>query len=206
MWVWSQEGGMNLWSFVRWNNISIHITTLFYIDWFYCHLVRSVVPITVSLTHTPSTSDMNSLTGVRKILYDLFVPITIRPQILLAMAEPAWNSMTFHDLLWPSMTFYHLLRPLWPSMIKCLLSRPGLIAGRQAQVQSQIQVPNPGPKSKSQIQVPNPKSRGPLWPSMIKCLLSRPGLIAGPLHSTPLPNNSQLIPRLDPIDSKSSSF
>ena len=39
---------------------------------------------------------------------------------------------------------------------------------------------------------------------MIKCLLSRPGLIAGPLHSTPLPNNSQLIPRLDPIDSKSS--
>ena len=39
---------------------------------------------------------------------------------------------------------------------------------------------------------------------MIKCLLSRPGLIAGPLHSTPLPNNSQLILRLDPIDSKSS--
>ena len=33
------------------------------------------------------------------------------------------------NLLWPSMTFYHLLRPLWPSMIKCLLSRPGLIAG-----------------------------------------------------------------------------
>ena len=27
------------------------------------------------------------------------------------------------------LTFYHLLRPLWPSMIKCLLSRPGLIAG-----------------------------------------------------------------------------
>ena len=64
-----------------------------------------------------------------------------------------WPSMTFHDLLWPSMTFYHLLRPLWPSMIKCLLSRPGLIAG--------------------------------------------------PLHSTPLPNNSQSIQRLDPIDSKS---
>ena len=41
---------------------------------------------------------------------------------------------------------------------------------------------------------------------MIKCLLSRPGLIAGPLHSTPLPNNSQLIPRLDPIDSKSSFY
>ena len=29
----------------------------------------------------------------------------------------------------------------------------------QAQVQSQIQVPNPSPKSKSQIQVPNPKSK-----------------------------------------------
>ena len=40
---------------------------------------------------------------------------------------------------------------------------------------------------------------------MIKCLLSRPGLIAGPLHSTPLQINSQSIPRLDPIDSKSSS-
>ena len=49
-----------------------------------------------------------------------------------------WSSLTFHDLpwssmifhvLWPSMTFYHLLRPLWPSMIKCLLSRPGLISG-----------------------------------------------------------------------------
>ena len=39
---------------------------------------------------------------------------------------------------------------------------------------------------------------------MIKCLLSRPGLIAGPLHSKPLQNNSQSIPRLDPIDSKSS--
>ena len=39
-----------------------------------------------------------------------------------------WPSLTFHDLLWPSMTFYHFLRPLWPSMIKCLLSRPGLIA------------------------------------------------------------------------------
>ena len=39
---------------------------------------------------------------------------------------------------------------------------------------------------------------------MIKCLLSRPGLIAGPLHSTPLQNNSKSIPRLDPIDSKSS--
>ena len=37
--------------------------------------------------------------------------------------------MTFHDLLWPSMTFYHLLKPLWPSMIKCLLSSPGLISG-----------------------------------------------------------------------------
>ena len=40
---------------------------------------------------------------------------------------------------------------------------------------------------------------------MIKCLLSSPGLIAGPLHSTPLQINSQSIPRLDPIDSKSSS-
>ena len=40
---------------------------------------------------------------------------------------------------------------------------------------------------------------------MIKCLLSRPCLIAGPLHSTPLQINSQSIPRLDPIDSKSSS-
>ena len=39
---------------------------------------------------------------------------------------------------------------------------------------------------------------------MIKCLLSRPGLIAGPLHSIPLQINSQSIPRLDPIDSKSS--
>ena len=38
---------------------------------------------------------------------------------------------------------------------------------------------------------------------MIKCLLSSPGLIAGPLHSTPLQNISQSIPRLDPIDSKS---
>ena len=65
-----------------------------------------------------------------------------------------WPSMTFHNLLWPFITCYHLLRPLWPSMIKCLLSRPGLIAG--------------------------------------------------PLLSTPLPNNSQSIPRLDHIDSKSS--
>ena len=39
---------------------------------------------------------------------------------------------------------------------------------------------------------------------MTKCLLSRPGLIAGPLHSTPLQINSQSIPRLDQIDSKSS--
>ena len=39
---------------------------------------------------------------------------------------------------------------------------------------------------------------------MIKCLLSRPGLIAGPLHSTPIQIISQSIPRLDPIDSKSS--
>ena len=39
---------------------------------------------------------------------------------------------------------------------------------------------------------------------MIKCLLSRPGLIAGPLHSTPLQIISQSIPRLDPIDFKSS--
>ena len=72
----------------------------------------------------------------------------------LTFHDLPWLSMTSHDLLWPSMTFYHFLRPLWPSMIKCLLSRPGLIAG--------------------------------------------------PLHSTPLPNNSQSIPRLDPIDSKSS--
>ena len=34
--------------------------------------------------------------------------------------------------------------------------------------------------------------------------MSRPGLIARPLHSTPLQINSQSIPRLDPIDSKSS--
>ena len=34
--------------------------------------------------------------------------------------------------------------------------------------------------------------------------MSRPGLIAGPLHTTPLQINSQSIPRLDPIDSKSS--
>ena len=39
---------------------------------------------------------------------------------------------------------------------------------------------------------------------MNKCLLSRPGLIAGPLHSTPLQIISQSLPRLDPIDSKSS--
>ena len=39
---------------------------------------------------------------------------------------------------------------------------------------------------------------------MIKCLLSRPGLIAGPLHSIPLQIISQSIPRLVPIDSKSS--
>ena len=39
---------------------------------------------------------------------------------------------------------------------------------------------------------------------MIKCLLSRAGLLAGPLFSTPLQINSQPIPRLDPIDSKSS--
>ena len=52
-----------------------------------------------------------------------------------------WPSMNFHDLLWPSMTFYHLLRPLWPSMINCLLSRRGLISGplqsSPAQVNSQ---------------------------------------------------------------------
>ena len=41
---------------------------------------------------------------------------------------------------------------------------------------------------------------------MNKCLLSRPGLIAGPLHSTPLQIISQSIPRLDPIDSKSSFY
>ena len=74
----------------------------------------------------------------------------------LTFLDLPWPSMTFHDLLWPSMTFYHFLRPLLPSMIKCLLSRPGLIAG--------------------------------------------------PLHSTPLPNNSQSFPRLDPINSQSSSL
>ena len=42
--------------------------------------------------------------------------------------------------------------------------------------------------------------------TMNKCLLSRPGLIAGPLRSTPLQIISQSIPRLDPIDSKSSLF
>ena len=49
----------------------------------------------------------------------------------LTLLDLPWPSMTFHDLLWPSMTFYHLLRPLWRSMIKCLLSRPliALIAG-----------------------------------------------------------------------------
>ena len=41
---------------------------------------------------------------------------------------------------------------------------------------------------------------------MIKCLLSSPGLIAGPLHSTPLQIISQSIPRLDPINSKSSLY
>ena len=40
-----------------------------------------------------------------------------------------WPSMTLHDLPWPFRTFYHLLRALWLSMIKCLLSRPGLISG-----------------------------------------------------------------------------
>ena len=44
-----------------------------------------------------------------------------------------WPSLTFLDLPRPSMTssmtFYHLLRPLWPSMIECLLSRPSLISG-----------------------------------------------------------------------------
>ena len=43
----------------------------------------------VSLMLTPSSSDMDSLTGVIKILYDLFVPITFWPQKLLAMALPA---------------------------------------------------------------------------------------------------------------------
>ena len=39
-------------------------------------------------------------------------------------------SLTFHDLPWPSMTFYDLLSPSKTSMIiKCLLSRPGLISG-----------------------------------------------------------------------------
>ena len=42
--------------------------------------------------------------------------------------DHSWPSLTFHDLLWPSMTFYRLLRPLWPSIIKCLLSRPSLIS------------------------------------------------------------------------------
>ena len=40
-----------------------------------------------------------------------------------------WPSMTFYDLQGPYMTFYYLLKPLWPSMIKCLLSRPGLTSG-----------------------------------------------------------------------------
>ena len=50
--------------------------------------------------------------------------------------------MTYFDLLWPSITFYHLLRPLWPSMIKGLLSRPGLFSGpvkpKPKLIQSQV--------------------------------------------------------------------
>ena len=45
-----------------------------------------------------------------------------RPSMtLLDLPRP---SMTVHDLPWPSMTFYHLLRPLWPSMYKCIISEP----------------------------------------------------------------------------------
>ena len=73
-----------------------------------------------------------------------------------------WPSMTFHDLPWPSMTFYHLLRPLKPSMIKCLLSRPGLIKG---------------PLHSTPLQI-NSKSIPRLDPILIffsnwKCILSR---------------------------------
>ena len=51
-------------------------------------------------------------------------------------------SMTFHhDLPWHFMTLYDLLSPsmtsIWPSKIKCLLSRPGIISRTfQAQVNS----------------------------------------------------------------------
>ena len=47
-----------------------------------------------------------------------------------------WPSLTFHDLLCSYMTFYHLLRPLWPSMIKCLLLRPYLAGPLQINSQS----------------------------------------------------------------------
>ena len=40
-----------------------------------------------------------------------------------------WPSLTFFDLTWPSKFFYDLLRSPWPSMIKCQLSKPGLISG-----------------------------------------------------------------------------
>ena len=47
----------------------------------------------------------------------------------LTFLDLPWHSMTFHDHQWPSLIFYHLQRPLWHSMIKCLVSRPGLISG-----------------------------------------------------------------------------
>ena len=52
----------------------------------------------------------------------------------------AWNvnPVMGKDHPWPSLTFHDLL---WPSMIKCLLSRPGLISGplqsSPAQINSQ---------------------------------------------------------------------
>ena len=41
--------------------------------------------------------------------------------------------MTFYDLLWPS------IRPLWPSMIKWLLLRPGLISGQPKLIHTEFQ-------------------------------------------------------------------
>ena len=86
-----------------------------------------------------------------------------------------WPSLTFFDLTWPSKFFYDLLRPPWPSMIKCQLSKPGLISGPL-----------------------KPK------PKLIKCLLTSPDLMLRHLHSSPAQIISPLNPRLDTIDSKSS--
>ena len=84
-----------------------------------------------------------------------------------------WWEKTIHDLHWPSLTFLDLP---WPSMTFHDLLWPSITFYHLLR---------------------------PLRPSLIICLLSRPALIAGPLHSIPLQINSQSIPRLDPIDSKS---